>query len=106
MLENGLKINMLCSQWSALNGFNCLDQAAEPRGRSDPVYTDSAKKPDLAEGRLEKILFWHVKSVFFSPHVPLHTVNPVGNSDSVNCYLPIGLQGITESSPTGNIGRL
>lgn len=27
------------------------------RGRSDPVYTDSAKKPDLAKGCPEKMLF-------------------------------------------------
>lgn len=27
------------------------------QGRSDPVYTDSAKMPDLAKGCLEKMLF-------------------------------------------------
>lgn len=36
--------------------------------RPDPVYTDSAKKPDLAKGCLEKMLFLHAMSVFVMRH--------------------------------------
>lgn len=38
------------------------------RGRSDPVYTDSAKTPDLAKGRREKMLLWHATTVFLMRH--------------------------------------
>lgn len=37
-------------------------------GKSDPVYTDSAKTADLAKGRLEKMLFWHATTVFLMRH--------------------------------------
>lgn len=37
-------------------------------GKSDPVYTDSAKTADLAKGRLEKMLFWHATAVFLMRH--------------------------------------
>lgn len=37
-------------------------------GKSDPVYTDSAKKPDSAKGRLEKMLFWNAAADFLIRH--------------------------------------
>lgn len=37
-------------------------------GKSDPVYTDSAKTADLAKGCLEKMLFWHATTVFLMRH--------------------------------------
>lgn len=37
-------------------------------GKSDPVYTDSAKTANLAKGRLEKMLFWHDTTVFLMRH--------------------------------------
>lgn len=86
MLENGFKRNTLCCQWSTISSFNCHDQTAKP-GRSDPVYTDSAKKPDLAKGCFEKMLFLHAVSIF--SHAAPNMLKPVGKSDNANCYLII-----------------
>lgn len=42
-------------------------------GRSDPVFSDSARKPDLANGCVQTQYFWHVEIMLFSCFSWRHT---------------------------------
>lgn len=80
--------DLLRSQWSTINGFNCCGQTAEL-------------------GQVWSCLHWFSQNGWFSQRAPWedgilaryycfsheapHMLKPVGNSDNFNCYLPIGL---------------